>query len=53
MKNIDKVINEFSKEQIDYINLDNTDTAWLQVIGNKEKRIDTWAIFWYLSIYKK
>ncbi len=51
-KNIDKVINEFSKEQIDYINLDNTDTSWSQVIRNKEKRIDTWAIFWYLSIIR-
>ncbi|NOR69042.1 MAG: glycosyltransferase [Methylomarinum sp.] len=51
-KNTFKLINEFSKEQIRYLNLDGFNDAWSQVTLNNENRIKTWAIYWYATIVK-
>ncbi len=51
-KNVNKTINEFSKKEIKYLNLDNYENTWSQVIANKENKINTWAIFWYTTIIK-
>jgi hypothetical protein len=51
-KNTNKLVSEFSKEQIRYLNLDGSYDAWSQVILNKENKINTWAIFWYAAIVK-
>ena len=52
-KDVKKTISEFSKQDIEKLNLDGIDDIWAQVIANKEKKISTWAIFWYVSIFKK
>lgn len=52
-KNIDKAINEFSKYDIKRFNLDDVQNFWIQVILNKKGEINTWAIFWYITIFKK
>jgi len=52
-KDIEKTIKEFKKEDIKRFNLDNSEDFFKQVILNKEKKIDTWAVFWYVSIFKK
>ena len=52
-KNVDKTIKDFSKKDINYLNLDNYEkNAWSQVIANKKKIINTWAIFWNVTIFK-
>lgn len=52
-KDVDKIIHEFSKEDIKRFNLDGVENFWGQVIGNKEGKINTWAIFWYANIFKQ
>lgn len=52
-KDIDKLINNFSKNEIKKFNLDNAHNFFSQVLSNKNKKIDTWAIFWYATIFKK
>jgi hypothetical protein len=51
-KNVDKTISEFTKEEIKRFNIDNVENFWGQVISNKEQKINTWAIFWYSTIFK-
>ena len=51
-KNIDKLFREFSKKDIRAFNLDGGCNFWQQVIDNKKQKIDTWAIFWYASVFK-
>jgi len=52
-KDVDKTINEFSKEDIKRFNIDGQEDFFGQVIGNYEKKINTWAIFWYATIFKQ
>jgi len=52
-KNVDKVIDDFSKEDIKKFNLDGVENFFGQVVANKKKRINTWAIFWYATIFKQ
>lgn len=51
-KDINKTINSFSKQDIYKFNLDGMYSFWSQIIANKKKKINTWAIFWYATIYK-
>lgn len=51
-KNTNKLISQFSTEDIRSFNLDNTYNAWLQVILNKYNYIDTWGIYWYATIFQ-
>jgi len=51
-KNVDKIINEFSSKDIKRFNLDGAEKFWDQIIANKKKKINTWAIFWYAIIFK-
>ncbi len=52
-KNVNKTIKEFSKKEIKYLNIDNYEPAWSQVIANKENKMETWAVFWYTTIIKQ
>lgn len=52
-KNTDKIINEFTKKDIRRFNLDGVEDFWGQVIANKKGKIDSWAIFWYATIFKR
>ena len=51
-KNIEKTIRQFSKADIKGLNLDGTEAFYQQVIANKNNQINTWAIFWYTTIFK-
>lgn len=51
-KNIDEIINEFTKKDIKRFNLDGVENFWGQVIANKKGKINSWAIFWYAVIFK-
>jgi hypothetical protein len=52
-KDIDKTISEFNKEDIKIFNLDSAENFFGQIIANKERKINTWAIFWYATIFKE
>ena len=52
-KDIKKLITTFSKDDIKRFNLDGYENFWSQVIANKEGEINTWAIFWYATIFKQ
>lgn len=51
-KDTDKVLLEFSDEQINYLNLDGYNDAWSQIRLNKINKINTWAIYWYTTIVR-
>lgn len=51
-KNPEQLINDFSEDMIKDFDLDGSGNFWYQVVANASKRIDTWAIFWYATIFK-
>jgi hypothetical protein len=51
-KDVDKTIKEFSKEDIFRFNINDAANFWEQVVLNKKGEINTWAIFWYVTIFK-
>jgi hypothetical protein len=51
-KNTEKLLNEFTKKDIKKFNIDGSENFWGQVIANKEHKIDTWAIYWYATIFR-
>lgn len=51
-KNISHLVSSFSKLDIKSFNLNNSEFFWHQVLGNKKNIINTWAIFWYATIFK-
>jgi hypothetical protein len=48
-----KLINTWSREDIKRFNLENSCDFWAQVIKNNNKKISTWAVFWYASIFER
>jgi len=52
-KDIDKVMGDFSKKDIKRFNVEGVEDFWGQVVANKEEKINTWAIFWYATIFKQ
>lgn len=51
-KNTNKLVNDFSKKDIKQFNLEGTENFWGQVLANKSGKINTWAIYWYATIFK-
>ena len=51
-KNPQALINTFTPEMIKRFNLDGHQNFWKQVKLNANGRINTWAIFWYATIFK-
>lgn len=52
-KDPDALVDTFSKKEIKKFNLDNSQNFWGQVLDNRNNKIDTWAVFWYATIFKK
>jgi hypothetical protein len=50
-KNPEKCLIQFDRKMIKSINFDNSKDLWAQVIGNKNGTMNTWAIFWYTSVF--
>lgn len=50
-KNPSNLVSEFSKTEIYEFDIDGTYSMWSQVLSNLEGRINSWAIFWYATIY--
>lgn len=51
-KNAEQLIGTFTKDDIRQFNLNNCENFWDQVLANKAGKIDTWAIFWYATIFQ-
>ena len=50
-KNSESLVKIFDKKMINEFDVENSGVFWSQVIGNLTGRINTWAIFWYATIY--
>jgi GT2 family glycosyltransferase len=48
-----KLLDEFSVQAIHRFNLDGSYNYWSQVQQNVSGVINTWAVFWYASVFKK
>ncbi|WP_428687916.1 glycosyltransferase family 2 protein [Roseibium sp.] len=52
-KNPEKLVSEFTPEMIEDFNLNVNERFWSQVLANVDGRLNTWAIFWYATIFKQ
>ena len=52
-KDVDFYLETFDKKTIRDFNLNNSYDYFSQIVANKEEKINTWAIFWYASVYLK
>ena len=48
-----EVIKEFTPKMIKRFNLDGSYGFWEQVLDNYSGRIKSWAIFWYVAVFKQ
>lgn len=46
------LVNNWGKDKINRFNLDGSCDLWSQVTANYKGRLDTWAIFWYATIFE-
>jgi len=51
IKNPKLITNKWSKKKIKEFNLDNSYNFFSQITRNQENIINTWAVFWYASIF--
>lgn len=51
-KDTEKLIFKFNYDDIIRFNLDGYNDFWLQVLKNRSGKINTWAIYWYATIFK-
>ena len=51
-KNPNQLINSWSKKQKHHFDLDGSGVFWNQVKKNANGKLNTWAIFWYATIYE-
>lgn len=51
-KDTNTLITEFNSEKIHTFNIDGTADFWGQVLANQSGKTNTWAVFWYASIFK-
>lgn len=50
-KNPGELVNSWSSNDINRFNLDGTHDFWEQIVANHKGRLNTWAIFWYATIF--
>jgi hypothetical protein len=51
-KDPDRLITTWNHADIKRFNIDGAHDFWSQVLGNHSGKIDTWAIFWYATIFE-
>ncbi|MDV5037640.1 glycosyltransferase [Vibrio diabolicus] len=50
-KNSEKLIQSFDSDKIKSLNIDGATNFWDQVLLNNKGKINTWAVFWYATIF--
>lgn len=51
--NIDELVSDFSAEQIHQFSIEGKENFWKQVQELRSGKINSWAIRWYASVFKK
>lgn len=51
-KDPQRLVQSWSKNEIKRFNLDGKYNFWSQVTANAQGKLNTWAIFWYATIFK-
>jgi hypothetical protein len=51
-KNPQRLVESWDKEKIRRFNLDGAHDFWAQIQANQSGKLNTWAIFWYASIFE-
>ncbi|MGE8293283.1 MAG: glycosyltransferase [Sphingobacterium sp.] len=51
--NIDELVSDFSEEQIHQFSIEGKENFWKQVQELRTGKINSWAIRWYASVFKK
>lgn len=51
-KNTEKLVAEFDQDMIQKFDIQNSGVFWSQVLSNQKGLINTWAIYWYATIFK-
>lgn len=51
-KEPDKLVSSWNRAQIKQFNLDGAYNFWKQVKLNKRGKLNTWAVFWYATIFE-
>ena len=51
-KNPKTIINTWDKNKISKFNFDNSINFFSQILKNNKKVLNTWAVFWYATIYE-
>lgn len=52
-KNPKRLLSEYTEQTIHHFNMDGSYNFWAQVEQNDRGLIDTWAVFWYASVFQK
>lgn len=52
-KNPNRLVEKWNRRKIKQFNLDGAHDFWAQVVANAKGQLDTWAIFWYATIFEK
>lgn len=50
-KDTNSLINTFTPNMIKEFNFDDTTNFWTQVLLNQQGKINTWAIYWYATVF--
>jgi len=51
-KNPQRLAESWGQEKIRRFNLDGAHEFWAQIMANQKGRLNTWAIFWYATIFE-
>jgi hypothetical protein len=51
-KNPQRLVESWDKEKIRHFNLDGAHDFWAQIQANQLGKLNTWAIFWYATIFE-
>lgn len=52
-KDPSQLVREFTDADIRRFNMDGTHDFWVQVLKNLAGEIDTWAVFWYATVFQQ
>ena len=52
-KNPEVLIKSWTKNKIKKFNLDGSYNFWSQIVRNNQGKLNSWAIFWYASVFNK
>jgi GT2 family glycosyltransferase len=52
-KNPKRMLGEYTEQAIKRFNMDGAYNFWTQVEQNEKGIIDTWAVFWYATVFQK